>query len=136
MGEKVKTNKTTSYALMAIGYIAQHYQEGYVTVSAISERYNIPLLYLFKVILKLSNANIVRSKRGPNGGMTLTRPPKDITMLEIIEAVDGPMVNNLQLAEHTNNEPFSLKMEEVCHSATEKASKLLSKAKLSEMVKK
>lgn len=135
MDEKVKINKTTSYALMAIGYIAQHHQEGRVTVSAISKQYNISFLYLFKVLDKLTNANILHSKKGSKGGFILARPAKDITLLEIIEAVDGPMVNHLQLGELTNNEPYSLKMEQVCYSATEKGKKLLNKAKLSQLLK-
>ena len=128
-------SKTMDYALVATGYIAEHSQEGTVEASLISKEYNIPLLYLFKVLEKLIKANILRSKRGPGGGFSLTRPAKDITILEIIEAVDGPMLHNLQLTKHTNNKPFILKMEEVCQSATEKEREIYSKAKLSEMLK-
>ncbi len=92
-------------------------------------------MYLFKILKQLVRANILHSKRGPGGGFTLARPAKDITILEIIEAVDGPMRSNLQMAEHTNNEPYSIKMEKVCLSATEKARKLYSKATLAEMLK-
>ena len=127
-------SKTIGYALVATGYIAEHHKEGVVVASHISKQYNIPLLYLFKVLEKLIKANILRSKRGPGGGFSLTRPAKDITILEIIEAVDGPMPHNLQLKKHTNA-PFILKMEEVCQSATEKEQEIYSKAKLSEMLK-
>jgi Rrf2 family protein len=129
------SSKTMGYALVAAGYIAQHHQEGTVKASLISKEYNIPPLYLFHVLKKLIKANILRSKRGPGGGFSLTRPAKDITILEIIEAVDGPMLYNLQLTKHINNEPFILKMEKVCQSATEEAQKLYSKAKLSEILK-
>lgn len=128
-------SKTTGYALIAAGYIAKHYQEGRVEASLIADQYNISLMYLFKVLQKLVNANILLSKKGPKGGFTLARSPKDITLLEIIESVDGPMVNYLQLAEHTSNEPYGLKMEKVCESATEKARELYSKTRLSEMLK-
>jgi len=128
------SSKTIGYALVAAGYIAEHSQEGTVEASLISKEYNIPLLYLFKVLGKLKKANILRSKKGPGGGFSLTRPAKDITILEIIEAVDGPILHNLQLTKHTNNEPFILKMEEACQSATEKERELYSKAKLSEML--
>ena len=93
------------------------------------------MVYLFKVLEKLIKANILRSKRGPGGGFSLTRPAKDITILEIIEAVDGPMLHNQQLTKHPNNEPFILKMKEVCQSATEKEREIYSKAKLSEMLR-
>ena len=129
------SSKTMGYALVATGYIAEHHKEGAIEASLISKQYNIPLLYLFKVLQKLVTASILRSKRGPGGGFSLTRPAKDITILEIIEAVDGPMLYNLQLTKHTNNEPFILKMEEVCQSATEKGREVYNKAKLSEMLK-
>ena len=126
---------STRYALVSAGYIAQHYQEGPVLASIISKQYDIPQMYLFKILQSLVRANILRSKRGPGGGFTLARPAKDITILDIIEATDGPMLNHLQMAENTNNEPFSLKMEKVCLSATEKARKMYSKATLAKMLK-
>ena len=129
------SSKTMGYALVATGYIADHHKEGAIEASLISKQYNIPLLYLFKVLEKLIKASILRSKRGPGGGFSLTRPAKDITILEIIEAVDGPMLYNLQLTKHTNKKPFILKMEEVCQSATEKEREIYSKAKLSEMLR-
>lgn len=127
--------KTIGYALLASGYIAQHSQEGTVEASLISEQCDIPPLYLFKILGKLIKANILHSKRGPGGGFTLARPAKDITILEIIEAVDKPMVDYQQLADFTSNKPFILKIKKVCQSATEKAIEIYSKAKLSDMVK-
>ena len=99
------SSKTMGYALMATGYIAEHHKEGAIEASLISKQYNIPLLYLFKVLEKLIKADILRSKRGPGGGFSLTRPAKDITILEIIEAVDGPMLHNLKLTKHTRSYP-------------------------------
>ena len=130
MDDKVKTNKTTSYALMAIGYIAQHYQEGRVTVSVISKEYNIPLLYLFKVLEKLTKANILRSKKGKNGGFILARPAKEISLLEILEAVDGPMFN--PSGKFPKSNLFNPKMEEIFQKAREQYHKV----KLSDMIKK
>lgn len=127
--------KTIRYALLASGYIAQHSQEGTVEASLISDQCNIPMLYLFKILGKLIKANILHSKRGPGGGFTLARPAKDITILEIIEAVDKPMVDYQQLADFTSNKTFILKMKKVCQSATEKAIEIYGKAKLSDMVK-
>ena len=131
----MKISRSTGYALVAVGYVAQHYQEGAVLAARVSKQYNIPLEYLLKILQQLVRANVLRSKRGPRGGFFLARPAETITLLEIIEAVDGPMFSHLQLAEQTNNEPFSLKMEKVCTSVTENVREMYSKAKLSEMLK-
>lgn len=131
----MKISKTTGYALVSAGYIARHCQEGLVLASIISKQCDIPLSYLLKVLEQLVKANILRSKKGPRGGFTLARPAEDITILEIIEAIEGPMFDHIQLADQTNNESFILKMEKVCQSATEKVRKLYSKAMLSEMLK-
>ena len=126
-------NKTIGYALLAAGYIAEHSQEGSVGASVISKECNIPMLYLFKVLDTLTKANILRSKRGPGGGFSLARPAEEITILEIIEAVDGLILYSLKLKKHAN-ESFIPKMEKVCQSATEEAQKLYSKATLSEIL--
>jgi len=130
----MKISRSTGYALVAVGYVAQYYREGAVLASRISKQYNIPLEYLLKILQQLVRANVLRSKRGPRGGFFLARPAESITMLEIIEAVDGPMFSHLQLAEQTNNEPFSLKMEKVCKNVTESVRDIFGRAKLSEML--
>jgi len=130
----MKISRSTGYALVAVGYIANNYQQGAVLAARVSKEYNIPLEYLLKILQQLVRANVLRSKRGPRGGFFLARPAENITMLEIIEAVDGPMFSHLQLAEQTGNEPFSLKMETICKSATDKVRDIFSQAKLSDML--
>ena len=130
----MKISRSTGYALVAVGYIAQYYKEGAVLASRVSKQYNIPLEYLLKILQQLVRANVLRSKRGPRGGFFLARPAENITLLEIIEAVDGPLFSHLSLAEQTNNEPFSLKMEKVCRTATEKVRDIFSAAKLGEVL--
>ncbi|PKL47303.1 MAG: hypothetical protein CVV39_05960 [Planctomycetes bacterium HGW-Planctomycetes-1] len=131
----MKISRSTGYALVAVGYISQFYTEGAVLASRISKQYNIPLEYLLKILQQLVRANVLRSKRGPRGGFFLARPAETITLLEIIEAVDGPMFSHLQLAEQTNNEPFSIKMEQICRQATEKVREIFGAAKLGDAFK-
>ena len=100
----------------------------------ISDKYGIPVAYLLKIMKEMVKANVLRSKRGPGGGYTLARPAKEITLLEIIEAVDGPISTRLEIVELTKKAPFSIEMEKVCGRAFEKAVSILSRAKLSQMV--
>ena len=130
----MKISRSTGYALVAVGYIAENYKQGAVLAVRISKEYNIPLEYLLKILQQLVRANVLRSKRGPRGGFFLARPAESITMLEIIEAVDGPLHSHLHLAEQTNNAPFSLKMEDVCRKATDEVKAIYERAKLSKML--
>jgi Rrf2 family protein len=111
-----------------------NYKEGAVLAARISKEYTIPLEYLLKILQQLVRANVLRSKRGPRGGFFLARPAEGITLLEIIEAVDGPLHSHLHLAEQTNNAPFSLKMEDVCRKATDEVKAIYERAKLSKML--
>lgn len=130
----MKISRSTGYALIAVGYIAQNYQDGAVLAARVSKEYSIPLEYLLKILQQLVRANVLRSKRGPRGGFFLARPAEGITMLEIIEAVDGPMYDHLQLAEQTCDAPFSLKMEKVCKEATKQVKALYSAAILGDLL--
>ncbi len=130
----MKISRSTGYALVAVGYIAQNYQEGAVLAARVSKEYDIPLEYLLKILQQLVRANVLRSKRGPRGGFFLAHPAEEITLLQIVEAVDGPMISHLHLAEQTNSAPFSLKMETVCKSATEEVKKIYGAAKLSVLI--
>jgi len=107
----MKISRSTGYGILAAGYIAKSEKGGIVLSQTISKEYNIPLEYLLKILQQLVRANILRSKRGPRGGFVLSKPTSKITMLEIIEAVDGPLVSQLNLEEHTKKGKFSTKAE-------------------------
>lgn len=130
----MKISRSTGYALVAVGYIAQNYKDGAVLAARISKEYNIPLEYLLKILQQLVRANVLRSKRGPRGGFFLARPSDSVTLLEIIEAVDGPMSSQMHLVELTNNAPFSKKMEEICQKAAEEVREIYNRARLSQML--
>jgi Rrf2 family iron-sulfur cluster assembly transcriptional regulator len=61
-------------------------------VRDIAERTGLPPPYLEQILLALKGAGLVRSKRGVGGGYVLARDPADMTLAEIVSAVDGPIV--------------------------------------------
>jgi Rrf2 family protein len=130
----MKISRSTGYALVAVGYVAQHYKDGAVLAQRVSEEYDIPLEYLLKILQQLVRASVLRSKRGPRGGFFLAQDAEKITMLQIIEAVDGPLVTAMHLAEQTKNAKFSVKMEEVCQKAAYQAKSIFENARLSDMI--
>lgn len=129
----MKISRSIGYGLIAMGYIAKH-QEKAVLAQKISRAYNIPLEYLLKILQQLVKAEVLRSKRGPQGGFSLARPAEQINLLDIIEAVDGPMVTSARLAEQTNGEPFSIKMEQACKEAAKEAKVVLENTALSGII--
>jgi Rrf2 family protein len=127
-------SRSTGYALVAVGYIAENYKDGAILAARISKEYGIPLEYLLKVLQQLVRAGVLRSKRGPHGGFSLARPAEDITLLQIVEAVDGPLISHLHLAELTKDAPFGLKMEAVCRKAGEGVRAIYENSSLSSFI--
>lgn len=131
----MKTSRATAYGLLAAGYVAQHKDQGIVLSQAVAKKYNIPLEYLLKIMQQLVRANVLRSKRGPRGGFSLAKSPKKITMLQIVEAVDGPMTAQLNLLEQAPKEKFSVLAEKAYAKALAQARGVFEKTKLSDLVK-
>jgi len=130
----MKTSRATAYGLLAAGYVAQHKEQGIILSQAVAKKYNIPLEYLLKIMQQLVRANILRSKRGPRGGFSLARPPAKITMLEIIEAVEGPMSASLGLEEHAPRDQFRTKTEQAYRKVVALTTDALKKIKLSDLI--
>jgi Rrf2 family protein len=88
----VKVSTRGDYASRALLSLALHTDhEGPTSVRDIAERTGLPQPYLEQILLALKGAGLVRSKRGVGGGYTLARAPADITLGEIVSAVDGPI---------------------------------------------
>ncbi len=74
--------------------LASEYGNGPVTLDSICERRDLPKQYLVKIFGSLNRANIITTIRGKKGGYKLSRPPAEITLLDIVEAVEGPIAMN------------------------------------------
>ena len=89
----VRVSTRGDYASRALLSLALHSGEGGPTsVRDIAERTGLPQPYLEQILLALKGAGLVRSKRGVGGGYVLARAPEDITLGQIVSAVDGPIV--------------------------------------------
>ena len=71
--------------------LAKRFNEGPVRIGDIAEREGISVKYLEQLIIPLKQANFIKSVRGPKGGHMLTRPPEDITVGEVVKALEGGM---------------------------------------------
>ncbi len=131
----MKVSGSTAYGLLAVGYIAKNQQKGLVLSHDIANHYNIPLEYLFKIMQEMVRANILRSKRGPRGGFSLAKSPKKITLLEIIEAVEGPLTSNLMLSDHAPpRDKFATRATKTAERAFTQAGNVLKAVKLADLI--
>ena len=130
----MKVSRSTGYALLAVGYIANHMKDGIVLSQDISKQYNIPLEYLLKILQQLVKVSILKSKRGPRGGFSMAKPITKISMLEIIEAVEGPIHGQLNFDDSVKREKYIDKAEAVYAKAIDQAKATFEKAKLSSLI--
>ena len=130
----MKINASTTYGLLAVGYIAQNQDKGVVMNQTIAKQYNTNPESLKKIMQRLVMANVLQSKRGPHGGSSLARSPKKITMLEIIEAMQGPFTSDLVLSEHAPREKFASKAQKTSDKAFTRARNALKAVKLSDLI--
>lgn len=80
-------SQTAEYALRAIFFLSENREAAHVA-HEIAEATRVPVGYLSKVLQNLGRAGLVSSQRGPGGGFALTKSPTDISIFEIIQAVD------------------------------------------------
>ncbi len=80
-------SQTAEYALRAVVYLAAERNEPR-TAQQIAAATRVPGQYLAKVMQGLSRAGLVHSQRGLHGGFTLTRPAEELTVLDVLQAVD------------------------------------------------
>ena len=89
----MKVSTRGDYACRALLSLALHADtQGPTSVRDIAERTGLPQPYLEQILLALKGAGLVRSKRGVGGGYVIARDPRDITLGQIVSAVDGPIV--------------------------------------------
>ena len=87
----MKLSHASGYALAALAHIARAKPDAPVTSHVIAAAAGLPERYLLKVLRPLVSAGVLRSLKGPNGGYRLARPARGITLLEVVEAADGPV---------------------------------------------
>jgi len=87
----MKLSSKCMYAFRALFDIAYHGGGQPVSGRDIAEREEVPQRFLEQILLELKRAGLVRSKRGPNGGYSLAKSPDEITMLDAVEAIEGPI---------------------------------------------
>jgi len=81
------------YATRALLDLSLQHPSGPVLIQDIATRQKIPLKYLQQILLDLKQAGFVNSRKGPGGGYSLARPPEQITLGQVLTAMDGAIVD-------------------------------------------
>lgn len=95
----MKLSQASDYAFRAVLYLARQGVGNRVDAQTISEVENIPKRFLLKTFRKLAQTDIIESYRGKYGGYALAKDPADVTLLDVVEAVEGPIEVNRCLVE-------------------------------------
>ena len=82
-------SRACELAIQAVLYLAKHDGKRYIPIKEISENNHISFHFLSKILQKLTKHGILTSSKGPNGGVHLSKDPNEITLLEIVDAIDG-----------------------------------------------
>jgi Rrf2 family iron-sulfur cluster assembly transcriptional regulator len=96
----MKVSTRGDYAARALLSLALHGNDRPTSVKEIAERTTLPQPYLEQILLAVKGAGLVRSKRGVGGGYVLARPPGQITLAEILAAVEGPLTTLMEEHDH------------------------------------
>ena len=90
----MKLTRGTGYGILGILYLAMQPVESVTLLHEVAESRDIPESYLAKIFQDLTKEGLVRSRRGAKGGFCLARPASDITLRQVIEALQGPISLN------------------------------------------
>ena len=85
-----RLSKKADYGLIALKHLAQHSEES-VSAREIAAEYRIPAELLAKILQRLARKGLVLSQQGTHGGYLLARDPSKISLVDVIEALDGPI---------------------------------------------
>lgn len=111
-GKTMKLSRTVAYALDAVFQLAETVQDGPVPCRQLATEGRMPERFLLQILRNLVNHGILASVRGVIGGYRLQRPLDEISLLELIEAVEGPVFSSV---------PVTDGMSEACKCRIERA---------------
>ena len=90
----MQITRQADYAIRAVLYITKLGENQRASTSQVAQEQRIPPSFLAKIISQLSIAGLLQTSRGARGGVTLAKAPEEISLLDVVEAIDGPIALN------------------------------------------
>jgi Rrf2 family protein len=129
----MKLSRASAYALQALIHMAALKDNPIVASHLVAQARGIPEKFLLKVLKPLVAARLLQSLKGPNGGYRLAKPTKAITLLEVVEAVDGPIRGLAPAVESAAGARLDEQLAAVCDAAAAATRKELAKVRLADL---
>lgn len=129
----MKLSRTVSYAVQAALQLAQADSPAPIPCSQLANEGKMPERFLLQILRNLVTHGILRSTRGVDGGYMLTRAPEDISLLDVIEAIDGPMDSGVPMNQGLS-EQSQTRLSSALENVASTARQQLEAIKLSQLV--
>lgn len=132
----MKFSLKVEYGLRALTELAQRHGQGPIGTREIALRQGIPERFLEQQLAVLKNASIIISLRGAQGGSILAKDPAEISVLEVVEALDGPVLNQdcLSVKEHSCQQFSQCVIQELWYNSQLKLKSYLASVTLADLV--
>jgi Rrf2 family transcriptional regulator, iron-sulfur cluster assembly transcription factor len=117
----MKLTSACVYALRALVFLARHGGDEPVTVDAIARAEGLSEAFLGLTLTALARAGVLLGGRGPGGGYRLARPARSITLLEVVEAIDGPVRGLVRRVGGAVGARLDARLQRVCDDVAEAA---------------
>lgn len=130
----MKLSRTVAYAVRATLQLAQSDASTPVPCSQLAAEGKMPERFLLQILRNLVTHGILRSTRGVDGGYSLVRPPNEVSLLEVIEAIEGPLNTGEPMAEGMSSEAQA-RLRDALQEVTDSSRRQLESIKLSQLLK-
>lgn len=131
----MKLSAAAELAIRGILVLAEQYGQGPVTLDTVCAKRNLPKQYLTKIFASLARSGLVMPVRGKGGGYMLGREPRQISLLDVIESVEGPVAMNYCQAYPSQCQEVECRMRPIWSDLQSVVREKLSSTKLSECIK-
>jgi Rrf2 family protein len=130
----MRLGRAAAYAVFATTHLAEHANGIPIQGKDIAEACGIPPGHLLKILQQLVRAQILSSERGPAGGFVLRKAAGEISLLEIVEAIEGPINGDLLLRNVAQNkERARSRLEQTCQEVANYAKSRLANTVVAEL---
>jgi Rrf2 family protein len=129
----MKLSRASGYAASALAHLYGTPPGKLVPSHTIARATGTPCLFLLKVLTSLVRAGLVLAVKGPNGGFRLARPAKAISLLQVIEAIDGPVRGMAPQVVGVDGGQLDRKLHAACDAAAEAVRRTLGRVSVAEL---